>query len=99
MKDPWHLAPWDSFRAIVIMLGHGTTKREPRAWESGRSWAEEFSALQRHLTSWFSGEHRDPHSGRSHLWHAGARLVILIAMELRGIGTDDRPARVARRMP
>ena len=34
----------------------------------------------------------DMETGFSHLWHAGCCIVFLIAFEIRGTGTDDRPA-------
>ncbi len=90
-KDPWHLAPWDSFRAIIKVLTFGAKKYAPRNWENGMAWSRLFSALQRHLTSWWMGEGADPDTGYSHLWHAGCCIMFLIAYELRGIGDDDRP--------
>jgi hypothetical protein len=30
-------------------------------------------------------------AGYSHLWHAGACVLFLIAYEIRGVGEDDRP--------
>jgi hypothetical protein len=90
-KDPWHLAPWDAFRGIVKVLAFGAGKYAPRNWEKGMAWSRCFSALQRHLTKWWEGEDLDPETGYSHLWHAGCCIVFLIAYEIRGIGTDDRP--------
>lgn len=92
-KDPWHLAPWDAFRAIVKVIGFGAKKYAPNDWLKGRDWSRDFAALQRHLTAWWEGESRDPESGLNHLWHAGACLVFLITYELRGLGTDDRPSK------
>jgi hypothetical protein len=92
-KDPWHLAPWDAFRAIVRVLKHGAEKYEPRNWERGMAWSRPFAACMRHLTAWFDGENKDPESGMPHLWHAGCCIVFLIAYELRDAGTDDRPGR------
>ena len=92
-KDPWHLAPWDAFRAIVKVLQFGAGKYAPRNWENGMAWSRPYSALIRHLTSWWEGEKADPETGYSHLWHAGCCIVFLIAFELRGIGTDDRPTK------
>lgn len=90
-KDPWDLLPWDAVRAIVKVLQFGATKYAPRNWEKGMKWSRPFSALIRHLTSWWEGERKDPETGYSHLWHAGCCIVFLIAYEIRGIGEDDRP--------
>jgi hypothetical protein len=91
-KEPWHLAPWDAFRAIVCVLRFGAAKYEPRNWENGMAWSRPFSACQRHLTVWWGGEHVDVETGMSHLWHAGCCIVFLIAYEMRSTGTDDRPS-------
>ncbi|HKI62870.1 MAG TPA: dATP/dGTP diphosphohydrolase domain-containing protein [Mariprofundaceae bacterium] len=90
-KDPWHLAPWDAFRAIVKVLAFGSKKYEARNWEKGMAWSRPFSALQRHLTAWWEGDSTDPETGFSHLWHAGCCIVFLISYEIRGVGQDDRP--------
>lgn len=90
-KDPWHLAPWDAFRAIVCVLRFGAAKYAPRNWEKGMAWSRPFSAMQRHLAAWWEGEQADQETGMSHLWHAGCCVVFLIAYEIRGIGQDDRP--------
>lgn len=91
-KDPWHLAPWDAFRAIVKVLAFGANKYAERNWEQGMAWSRPFSALQRHLTSWWMGDSIDEETGYSHLWHAGCCIMFLIAYEIRGTGTDDRPS-------
>jgi hypothetical protein len=95
-KLAWSLAPWDAFRAIIKVLMFGAKKYEPRNWEKGMAWSRPFSGLHRHLEAWWSGEKYDPETGYSHLWHAGCCLCFLIAYELRGIGTDDRPEPISR---
>lgn len=92
-KDPWHLVPWDALRAIVQVLSFGAGKYSERNWENGMAWSRCFSAMQRHLTSWWQGEGVDDETGFSHLWHAGCCCLFLIAFELRGIGCDDRPVK------
>lgn len=92
-KDPWHLAPWDAFRAIVSVLRHGAARYGDRNWERGMAWSRPFAALQRHLSAWWMREGVDPDTGMSHLWHAGCCIVFLIAYELRGSGADDRPTK------
>lgn len=103
-KAPWHLAPWDAFRAIVLVLAFGAQKYRERGWEEGMAWSRVYSALQRHLTAWWMREGVDPDTGYSHLWHAGCCVCFLIAYELRsakmsasdndvkcGVCQDDRP--------
>jgi len=90
-KDPWHLVPWDAVRAIVKVLKFGAGKYGERNWENGMAWSRCFAAAMRHLTAWHNGEDKDLETGFSHLWHAGCCVMFLIAFELRGIGSDDRP--------
>lgn len=91
-KDPWSLAPFDAFSAIVKVLRFGAEKYAPRNWEKGMLWSRPFDALMRHLTAWWDGEKKDADTGYSHLWHAGCCIVFLIAYEIRGVGQDDRPS-------
>lgn len=92
-KVPWNLAPWDAFRAIVIILGFGANKYGDYDWAKGMDWSRPFAALMRHMTAWWEKENDgiDEETGHSHLWHAGACICFLIAYEIRGIGKDDRP--------
>lgn len=90
-KDPWHLLPWDAVRAIVKILAFGAEKYSDRNWELGMAWSRCFSALQRHLTSWWEREEKDSETGCSHLAHAGCCLLFLLTYELRSLGKDDRP--------
>ncbi len=90
-KAPWHLLPFDAIAGIVEVLAFGAKKYAARNWEAGMDWSRLFGAAMRHLTAWFHGEHKDPETGYSHLWHAGCCILFLIAYELRGVGNDDRP--------
>lgn len=92
-KDPWHLAPWDAFGAIVKVLAFGANKYAPRNWEKGLAWSRVYAALQRHLVAWWQSEGVDAETGFSHLWHAGCCVAFLIAFEMRGAGSDDRPGK------
>ena len=96
-KDPWHLAPWDAFLAVVKVLAFGAGKYGDRNWEKGMAWGRVYRATISHLTAWWmredggKGPGRDPETGMSHLWHAGCCIMFLIAYELRGKGADNRP--------
>ena len=92
-KDPWDLAPWDSFRAVVKVLALGAKKYAPRNWEDGMAWSRLYASTMRHLTAWWEGEDNDPEMGHSHLWNAGTCIMFLIAYEISGVGKDDRPGR------
>lgn len=90
-KLPWHLFPFDAAEEIVKVLDYGAKKYAPRGWEAGMDYSRLYSALIRHLVSWFMRRGNDPDTGLSHLAHAGACVLFLIAYELRGRGKDDRP--------
>ena len=38
-----------------------------------------YDALQRHLSSWWGGEDKDPETNLSHLAHAGCCLLFLLS--------------------
>lgn len=96
-KDPWQLLPFDALKALVQVFWHGAKKYEPRNWEKGMEYSEVFGGVMRHLTDWWNrtddgkGPGKDKDTGYSHLWHAGVGVLFLIAYEIRGVGTDDRP--------
>lgn len=94
-KAPWHLAPWDAFLAIVLILAFGAKKYAARNWEKGISYSRLYSALLRHITAWWNGEDLDPETGHSHVAHAACCVCFLLAFVLRGRGDlDDRPHNV-----
>jgi hypothetical protein len=62
-----------------------------RNWEKGMAYSRLYAATMRHMTAWWEGETADPETGFSHLSHAGCCVLFLMAYELRGIGSDDRP--------
>lgn len=72
------------------VLKFGASKYAERNWEQGMSWGRVFGALMRHLWKWWGGEAKDAETGFSHLWHACACLMFLVAYEERNAGTDDR---------
>ncbi len=96
-KAPWHLAPWDAFLAIVMVLAFGAAKYRERGWEEGMAWHRCYSAAMRHLTDWFmrvdkgKGPGKDADTGYSDLWHAGCCVCFLIAYEMRGQTHTETP--------
>ena len=90
-KIRMELLPPEFLHATADILTFGAKKYADRNWEKGMAWSRVFGALQRHLWSWWKGEHVDPETGKSHLWHACCCLAFLVTYEARGIGKDDRP--------
>ena len=46
-------------------------------WAKGQEYHTPFDSCMRHLFKFMSGENLDPESGKSHLMHAAANLMIL----------------------
>lgn len=90
-KVPLQLLPLDAVEGIAEILAFGAEKYGARNWEKGMAWSRVFGACLRHLFAWWKGDLLDAETGKSHLWHAGACILFLIAYEQRKIGEDDRP--------
>jgi len=91
-KDQYSLLPVDSLREIVKVLTFGAKKYEPYNWAKGMYYSRIYSALQRHLNTWWGKEDNDPETKLSHLAHAGCCILFLLAYQLRGMTKwDDRP--------
>ena len=90
-KLPYDLLPPELLAATAAVLNFGKGKYGARNWEQGMAWSRPFAALMRHMWAWWRGEHVDPETGMSHLWHASCCIAFLIAYEQRRIGADDRP--------
>jgi len=91
-KTRLELLPPELVFAVGTVLTFGAHKYADRDWELGMKWSRVFGALMRHLWAWWKGEHTDPETGYSHLWHAGCCIAFLIAYEERKVGEDDRPS-------
>jgi len=60
-------------------------------YQAGYPWSWSYSALQRHLWQYWSGEDFDTESGKLHLVHAAWHCFTLLWFTLNDRGTDDRP--------
>lgn len=90
-KAPYHLLAPEFLDATAQVLDFGQRKYSARNWEKGMDWSRPFSAMMRHMWAWWRGEHTDPETGMSHLWHASCCVMFLLAYEARNAGNDDRP--------
>ena len=76
LKDRWSLLPWEVVEDVVKVFTYGAKKYEDWNWlevEESRYW----DALERHLTANRKGEKLDKESGRPHLSHALACLMMI----------------------
>jgi len=84
-KLRWQIVPWREIEALAEVFDFGARKRGERgshSWERMGDVREEyFAKIMRHVTAWRLGERSDPESGRSHLYHAAADLLILAALD------------------
>lgn len=94
-KSPMHLVSPEFMFALGGVLKHGADKYGERNWETedGMDWSRLYAAAQRHLWAWWAGEDDDPESGRSHIDHASACLMMLshYAKNSDVFSSDDRP--------
>jgi hypothetical protein len=90
-KARYDLIPPEVEEALAQVLTYGAAKYSERNWEKGMRWGRPYAAMRRHMGAWWAGEHNDPETGFSHLWHAACCIAFLVAFEARGTGEDDRP--------
>jgi hypothetical protein len=93
-KVPLDLISPEFLYGVAHVLGFGAQKYAPYNWAKGILFSRVYSALQRHLTSWYAGEENDEETGMSHLWHAGCCLMFLTHYASRPSqykSYDDRP--------
>ena len=85
------LFPVEAIRAIAVVLTEGATRYLPWNWlKEPAPWSVYLDALRRHLDAWAVRDDDDARTGFSHLAHAGANLMILLTLSIRGLGEDDR---------
>jgi hypothetical protein len=89
-KPRLELVPWAAVSEIAEVLTFGAAKYDANNWCRGARWGRYFAALCRHIFAWWSGEEKDPETGKSHLAHAGCCLLFLMEYQRNGWGSDDR---------
>lgn len=89
-KPRLELVPWESVAEIAEVLTFGAEKYGANNWCRGARWGRYFAALCRHIFAWWSGQDKDPETGKSHLAHAGCCLLFLMEYQRNRWGSDDR---------
>jgi hypothetical protein len=84
--------PMPALFDVGAVLQCGADKYGPFNWrETPVAGSVYFNAALRHLAQWFEGEDIDPESGRSHLAHVAAGMLIVLDAAMHGKLVDDRP--------
>lgn len=89
-KNRLELIPVSGIEGIGRAMTFGSKKYADHNWAKGFDYSRLCGSAMRHLLAWMSGQDKDPESGLSHLDHLGACVVMLIAHETEGLGSDDR---------
>ena len=94
-------ANWNKTRLDLIPLHlldncadvfeYGINKYAEWNWAKGMAWNIPYQCLLRHLSAWYRGEDNDPESGKSHLGHAMANLIMLEHYSQSYKEGDNRP--------
>lgn len=90
-KPPIDLIDQEIILELAKVLGYGAEKYEAHNWKIGLPISRYYSACQRHLLAFNSGETNDPESGLSHLGHAACNLMFMLYMLKHKPELDDRP--------
>lgn len=73
---------------LAEVLTFGAQKYGAHNWRGGIATSRLLDAALRHITSYNGGENTDPESGKSHLIHATACLMM--ALRFTDTSVDDR---------
>jgi hypothetical protein len=90
-KIKMELLPPLALKGIAEIFTFGANKYASWNWSKGMEWSRLHGALMRHMNAWYMGEANDPESGKSHLYHAGCCIMMLIELTESYPEGDDRP--------
>lgn len=92
-KAPLDLLPYSTLVEVAHVFGFGADKYSRWNWRGGLGYSRLLAAAMRHIGEFNNGEDLDPESGRCHISHALACLMMLQAQIIEGFGDDDRYCR------
>lgn len=90
-KNKMELLPPFALEKIAEIFSFGSIKYNAWNWSNGLKYSRLYGSLMRHMNAWYRGELTDPESNKSHLYHAGCNIMMLIEMEEFRKDLDDRP--------
>jgi hypothetical protein len=87
------LLPVRPLKDIAEVLSIGADKYGANSWREGEmiAWSRCYSATQRHLMQFWSGEDLDEETKLSHLAHAACNILFMIEHSYINKQGDDRP--------
>lgn len=85
------LIPLHLLNSGADVLEYGIGKYAEWNWAKGMQWNIPYQCLLRHLSAWYRGEDIDAESGKSHLGHAMANLLMLEHYATAYREGDNRP--------
>lgn len=88
--EAFALIPAEALEDLARVYGFGAGKYDDHNWRRGYKWSLSYSALQRHLHRFWSGEDNDPESGLPHLAHAAWHCMTLLTFMREQRNKDDR---------
>lgn len=89
-KPKWDLLPLDALDEVAQVFTYGADKYQPYNWLNDMRYGRYIAATFRHLRDFWLGEDIDQESGRHHLAHAAANMLMLLSSIKRKRGVDDR---------
>jgi hypothetical protein len=89
-KPPVSYVPQELILGAARAFEFGAKKYSPHNWRKGIPASELYSALQRHMMAWISGEDFADDSKLNHLDHAAACLGMLMHTVQTKPNLDDR---------
>lgn len=85
--------PLDAAEYVRALLSASAAKHGTDTWErQPAAWSTHLASIDRHLAAYRLRQDADPESGRLAIAHVAARVLMLLALQLRGDGDDDRKA-------
>lgn len=89
-KPDFSCIPQDVLWEVAEVLTRGAERYGKWNWTTGFEHTRLIAAVQRHIAQWSMNVETDDDSDKSHLTHAICGLMMLRALEMRGIGKNDR---------
>lgn len=90
-KTRMDLVPVHLLGSCADVFEFGANKYAAWNWAKGMKWSVPYACIMRHMAAWYRGEDIDPESGKPHLGHVMANLLMLEHYARAYKVGDDRP--------